>query len=783
MDALECCSAARDLLDWRGNQAFIARIYENGDDTLHFSSEVHYMTDPFDAMSTGCCVLTDQCLYFTDDAANIIHTVECTCILEVVKYADTGYVVLETDSDDFVFSTVDPEHVDVFLEAFTDEVLPLEVREEESMVAYAAEKGVKNDVCAFLGLVFEEVEEQVTEDEVLLLSKKRDERLAEQTRSIEEDNAKLAAARNQLVERLQADRRATDEAQFSGMRRLSIKRRTAERVAISMKRILAAGGGRPGWWEGAWSEDADPYTMDEIRIETMIERLDAEEQRLYEERLQKMYVVLGQCSIQEMELDITSLIIVFVRFEIVFVRFEIVFVRFEIVFVRFEIVFVRFEIVFVRFEIVFVRFEIVFVRFEIVFVRFEIVFVRFEIVFVRFEIVFVRFEIVFVRFEILERKELSIRQVIEGEWRLTYQDVRESHDKAKADLRKLQREWEKQVEKLITALEKEETTVRLHQEADEAQQRQHHYRRRVAGQSRLEGVVKLLKHTQSDERRLRDEILKMEARGWDELRQQCSKVVQQLRRKRRPRTSVVSTASKASLSAAPALLYSKQPGEATVTSPHAMVTAPMDFDASSSEEDFNQTLRARTKSLQRRHIQAAHISTGLPVRVLTSFDTISLGYASPKSPHSPISFSEHPDFDSSNASHSERSASSGQHSPLSCGSRHPTFPSPTPSACKPLRTKPAACFATSHLTNFETWQNDLRRNLGLTPQRDGPCKRAAVAACLVVLASVGDGQSISQGVLQDGLIRRATTQDLLYTVRPTWTQSVVYTYKPVGSHR
>ena len=118
-------------------------------------------------------------------------------------------------------------------------------------------------------------------------------------------------------------------------------------------------------------------------------------------------------------------------------------------------------------------------------------------------------------------------------------------------------------------------------------------------------------------------------------------------------------------------------------------------------------------------------------------------------------------------------------------------------------------FRAAHLALLEGWQNDVRRNLGLGADAAAPSGRAASAAAVAVLAAAAAAAGGTPGDrLLQHLSRRSSSPQQqrppldtnvvdsalgpdgsiveewrcgVVTVQPQWSQSVVYTYRPVAA--
>ena len=300
--SLECSNVENDHLEWK-TSSFAATAADEGDDTLHFSCEANFYYEGIDKMIEGSMALTDQGIYLTDEQGNeVLQRMECACVIDLIYYKENGCLVVESDEIEVLLQTIPSEKIETLLEVFAEEILPLPVTDGDGddLATYAAEKKLPATVCSFIGLTQEDVEDHTVEDEVTRHERERKERLAAEEKKREEEERLAAEKEKAVKEKMAADKEATANAHRMGMRRLSMKRRVAEDVAREVKKWEMMGrDDEPDWWEGNWGADEDPYTMPESRVDAIASNLREIREAEKAERMKKILVILGHVENEE----------------------------------------------------------------------------------------------------------------------------------------------------------------------------------------------------------------------------------------------------------------------------------------------------------------------------------------------------------------------------------------------------------------------------------------------------------------------------------------------------
>eukprot|EP00756_Hemistasia_phaeocysticola_P032535 Hpha_TRINITY_DN16412_c0_g4::TRINITY_DN16412_c0_g4_i1::g.158889::m.158889 len=305
MNPLQCRNPRCDTLGWAWEEEVVRPLRNHGDEMLFFSGKGDFMYKDYSVVHDGALVLTDQALTLTDPRGAEKERIDNTNVLEVQIFEDTGYLRLETDEDDLLLKIFSAEESGWFVEAFQEDVLPIDATRIPSMAEYAAEKGLSAEVLQHVGLSVDAVKAAAKVDEVDLLEQQRDERLRVEKLEREEEERRQEEAKAAMRKQMERDKADAEEAHRRGMRRLSLKRRTAETVDRALRRHVALSPGsptQPVWWEGAWSptgDQEDPYLMPEDRLETMKLGIEREAKRLEEERRKRLQKLVDQLEGQE----------------------------------------------------------------------------------------------------------------------------------------------------------------------------------------------------------------------------------------------------------------------------------------------------------------------------------------------------------------------------------------------------------------------------------------------------------------------------------------------------
>eukprot|EP00755_Sulcionema_specki_P036316 Sspe_Gene.106646::Locus_84723_Transcript_1_1_Confidence_1.000_Length_2601::g.106646::m.106646 len=689
---MECSDHERDLLGSVANEALTEQLTAAGDDTLHFSCRGRYLYKSYDVVEHGAVVLTDQAIALVVDSA-VQHRIECTSVLDLFRFQDGHFICAATDEADLLFKADETDHLDLFLSAFTEEVLPLEVTVVPTAVDYAAEKGLSSKVCGEFGLG--EVKVVQKETALQALEREREERIQRDKERREEEEQRAAQAKEELKRRMEEDKASAEEAHRLGMRRLSLKRRNAESIDIALrKRRMQGELSRPSWWEGEWSEEVDPYIIEEARLDTMKRNMEQEVLARQQERLKRVMVLLGQ----------------------------------------------------------------------------------------------------------VEREEGHSRRVLEGEYRMEQGAIREDMNLAMASLQRNLRKLREKVAALASQLVRDEEPARLSIEADEEVARKKYSHMQAQTATRVGGVSRLLRATQHDETRIRDEIAKLESKHFKEVASRWAKskekATHKAARKEREREKEQQTKDEDTVARSlqlRTLSLRKRTKHLASLSPRGTrqtrqtLLSPVSLMSTSDSHDEYHTSEGSLGSAAHPRLDT---STASEASLSDSCTPHSLSLSPRTTP--PVSTSASPVGSPRLAHkyHSLRSASPNIRvpSPLPTSpSRHePTpFPEGVPPPPPPPEPPEAfAQFAAKRLSQFDTWRSALKRELGLPGFFETTPGKAVftAAACIVALSTPSHLPCFVREASVDPRSATPTRSKWGHgrvAIHPTWGQSVVLAYQPL----